>query len=75
MARRKTARRLHRLDVEILAWHPYLDVDAFRAEGVTKAAELSELAARFRVLSTHPPLIEGRTEKVVGADLLRLPPR
>ena len=71
---RKTAQRLHRLDARILAWDPYLDDDTFRAQGVTRVAELSELVTRSRVLSIHTPLIAGRTENLVGGDLLRLLP-
>lgn len=72
---RKTAQRLHRLDTRILAWDPYLDDDAFRAEGVTRVAELPELVASSRVLSIHTPLIPGRTENLIGDALLRLLPR
>ncbi|MBE8472289.1 hydroxyacid dehydrogenase [Streptomyces justiciae] len=72
---RKTAQRLRRLDTEILAWDPYLDDEVFAVEGVTRVAELPELVARSRVLSIHTPLIRGRTENLVGGDLLRLLPR
>ncbi|NYI03946.1 hydroxyacid dehydrogenase [Allostreptomyces psammosilenae] len=71
---RKVARRLRRLDAEVLAWDPFQDDGAFRAEGVTRVAGLRELARASRVLSIHTPLIPGRTEKLVTGDLLRALP-
>ncbi|MFF3501062.1 hydroxyacid dehydrogenase [Streptomyces sp. NPDC003247] len=68
---RKVAGRLRRLDAEVLTWDPYQSDDAVRAAGATRLTELTELFARSLVLSVHTPLIPGRTEKMVGADLLR----
>ncbi|MFJ3673293.1 hydroxyacid dehydrogenase [Streptomyces sp. NPDC090106] len=71
---RKVARRLRRLGVEVLAWDPYQPAETFAADGAVQVAGLPELVSRSRVLSIHTPLIAGRTDGLLGGDLLRLLP-